>query len=187
MTLPAGRPDPWRWVILLPWSLFMAMGLFPEGAFLLLRQWGNVKTQDAMVNSYHVITLSLSAFVCYFIYQRCREAGLSGVAARGRAFQITLYALTAFWSIPLANVLQFHLIPVPEIRRLLLAAAAIKLLAWIYLWVLLIRYYCFEGPSLFVHMHSLFPSMRQHRPDAPAGDVKSQEETLAACTERRPD
>ncbi len=159
---PPARPNWWRWPTFALWMLFFLAGLFPEWVFRELRQAGAVTTQDAYINSHHMITLGLTGYLIYFLYQRGREAGLDTISARGKALQAGIVALVAFLPIQLEQAGQFRNIPVAHLRHLILFVAVTKVACWGYLLALLLRYYFRSGDRVFLEMPLLFPSAHLH-------------------------
>ena len=149
--------DIWHWLTLWLWGVFFLVGLFPEYVFDWLRILGRVSPHRAMVNSYHVITLSLSAYLYFFSYRRCIEAEASPTEAHGKALQMGIFGLLAF--LPVTQVVMVYRdIPVAGLQKLVLAVGTAKLAAWIYLYTVLIRYYCMGGAQVYRRMRSIFPS-----------------------------
>jgi len=133
---------------LLLWLFFFALGLWPELSFDLLRSAGYVFTQNAIINSYNFITWSLTGFIAYFVYQRCIDAGIPPIEALGKALQLGVLAFVAFVDLPIEQI--------PEIRRpsdraLVMGTIGLKLLVWLYLYVLLARYHFSRRPQVIAN------------------------------------
>jgi hypothetical protein len=65
----------------------------------------------------------------------------------------------------LENIAEYQYIPVPEYRWILYGMIGAKLIACLYLVLLILRYYLFSGYLAFINMPALFPSA--HEPEAP--------------------
>jgi len=152
--------------------MFFGIGLVPEGAYWAARELGAVVTQNAIVNSPSLVTMFLSMYVAFFVYQRCQDAGLSRENAMARAVQVGILGLIAFLPYP------FHLLLSPGDLYLLrsgvhrfdeLAAVfglpVAKLLAWVYLLVAIVRSYLTTGADIFVNM---YPRLERENPDKDA-------------------
>lgn len=138
------KRDPWRWPMILLWGLFFVIGLWPEFSYSLLRSAGYVFSQNAIVNSYHFITWCLTGFVVHFVYHRCLEAHVPSIEALGKALQLGVMAFVAFIDIPLQQI--------PAIRdttslSLVLGMTLTKLLCWLYLYLLFVRYHWRRRPE----------------------------------------
>jgi len=169
----------WRWLMVPLWVVFMTMGLFPEQTYLGLRLWGGVVTQNALVNSPMLLYFALVGFVVVFAYQRCREHGLDIVQSRARAFSIMVYALIAFFPVRLEAFLDYASIPIPLYRHLLLATCGLKVICWLYLYSLLLRYHFLRGSDVFVGLPVLFPSAQEEVPGAAESKAPEQGEPPA--------
>ena len=155
--------DPWRAPALTLWILFFLIGLAPEQAYYWLREFAGVLPQRALVNSYHLVTLGLAAYVGLFSYNRCLEAGLSPREAQDRGLQLTVVGLVAFLSVDFRLVLTAHLNPIFQYRLVTYFVGASKLIAWWSLMALFIRYYGFGDGRAFAGVPSLFPSTRREK------------------------
>ena len=158
--MPDSQPqfDPWRGPILLLWTLFFAIGLAPEWCFDYLRYIGKVTTPNALVNSHHLITLALAAYLGLFTYLRSIEANIEPVQAHGKALQVIILALIAF--LPVTRiVVQYNNIPVQSLRNVVIGVTLTKMLAWLYLYTVIIRYYFIDQYRVFKKMRSIFPSV----------------------------
>ncbi len=145
MSTQLTKRDPWRWPMILLWGLFFAIGLWPEFSYSLLRSAGYVFSQNAIVNSYHFITWCLTGFVVHFVYHRCLEARVPSIEALGKALQLGVMAFVAFIDIPLQQI--------PAIRdttslSLVLGMTLTKLLCWLYLYLLFVRYHWRRNPKI---------------------------------------
>lgn len=188
MIAPCSNRDLWRWPTLLLWLIFLLAGLLPEKAFFLLRDLGHVATQNASVNSVWLPVVAMAAYLTFFAYYVCRKADLESGEAEGKALQIAVLALLAFLPLRLEQFNEYLLVPVPEHRRLLIAACTVKCIAWVYLLTLLLRYYCWNGKSAFSRMPSAFSS--RPRPQTcikPTADfIPDQEPNTASETVKNP-
>jgi hypothetical protein len=160
------RPDGWRWLLLPLWVLFFGAGLFPEWIFYALRGLSGVSERHAMINNYHLLSFSLTAYLVAFTLQRCRDAGLDDMEARGKALQVGVFALIAFLPVRLDQWTEYFHIGNPQLRRLVFSAIAVKSVMWLYLFFVVLRYYLVSGTRVFIDMPALLPSLR-HRAGAP--------------------
>ncbi len=164
------------------WAHFFAFGLLPEESFRMLRDFGHVATQQALVNSSLAISLSLSLYFAFFAYRQCREAGLSFEASQARAVQAWVLGLVAFLPLPLSLALNYHDIPVPPLRYWVLIIGVAKLAAWFYLFALICLRYLLGMQDAFAHMASIFPSSyRKETPKEDRGAATSDSAAPALC------
>ncbi len=163
----------WDLLTLGLWSCFFAIGLVPELAFYAFRELAAVPSYVALVNSSAVITIALAAYLAFFANRRCKESGLGRVASHGKALEIAVLCLVAFLEIPakgsafeartlLEIVLDFRSLPGRYLQTVVLFVGLSKLVAWLYLYSLVLRYHAFADRGVFARIPSLFPSMRAH-------------------------
>ena len=135
------------------------VGLFPEVAFLWLREAGYVVTMRAMINSHWFITLACAGFMGWFTFKRCVECNDYPDVAFGKSVQIMVLSIAAFLPMGIEKVfLYFYYIPDPFYRYLILSVLSVKALAWLYLAILILRYYLVSGHAVFKNIPLLFPS-----------------------------
>ncbi len=144
--------------IVLLWCLFFAVGLDPEITFQFLRDSGRVVSQRALVNSPHLVTLSLAGFLAWHVYSRCREAGLAFADAQARALQTAILALAAFLNFPLQHFLNASNLLTIDQRLLLWSVGLVKYVVWLYLLLTVVRFHLLGRVSAFTGMVSVFPS-----------------------------
>lgn len=152
--------DPWRAAAFGLWELFFLVGLLPEPTFRLLRDVGSVLPQRAMINSPYAITIALAGFVALFAYNQCRGHGLSRGEAGDKSLQYAVVALVAFLPVDFIGVLNVVGNELVQNRSTIYVSTAAKSVAWLYLMVLICRYYLGHD-SAFVSMPSFFPSTRR--------------------------
>jgi hypothetical protein len=160
----SGPKDPWALPTVLLWCLFFAAGLDPEVTFLFFRDAGRVVTQNALVNSPHIVTLALAGFLAAHVYWRCRDAKLSVADAQARALQTGVLGLAAFLNFALQDVLDVAAAPTRYQRLLLISVGAVKYGLWMYLFVMVVRFHLFKRQSAFTKMVSVFPSTYGEQP-----------------------
>lgn len=154
----------WRIPAFLAWVPLFFAGYFPEKTFHWLRDLGGVVTQHAITNSYYTVTLACAAYLAFFTFWRCRDAGDESPTAQGKALQLGIIALLAFLPMRMEYLRDYFAIPVAEHRRLLLFFAAAKTAAWLYLFLLILRYYAWSGDRVFQRLQILFPSVTHDMP-----------------------
>lgn len=163
--------DLWRFPALGLWQLLFFAGLAPEPVFYFLRAIGGVASQRALVNSPYVITLGLAAWMVVFSFYACVRAGLTAFQAQDRALQLGVIALIAFLPIDPVTLIEAHSNPLMRARIAMYIAAGGKLVAWLYLLGLLIRYYALQMDDVFARIPSVFPSAyRTHGADKAGED-----------------
>ena len=183
------RRDIWDLFTLGAWFVFFSIGLAPELAFYGIRAAAQVRTSTALVNSSAVITLGFAAYVALFAFRRCRDTGLTRYLAQGKALEVGLIALVAFLELPARGsifqsrtlvmvLLSLNEIPDRYLQAVVLFVGASKLLAWSYLFSLMIRYHAFGNRRVFAEVPSLFPSMHHPPPDEP--DESTEAESSSA-------
>lgn len=158
------KSDYWRWPAIALWLVFFTVGVVPERIFLVLRDLAGISTYDAALNSYQLITLALAAYFGFFCYQRCREAGLDEAIAQAKAIQVAALGLLAFLDVPFEHLLEKR----TAYYQFLLGISAAKMLAWLYLYSIMVRYYFSQKTNVFAHMITLIPSA--HTLDHPKED-----------------
>lgn len=163
--------DPWRLPAVALWLLVFCAGLFPEPVFMALREAGGVVTQRALTNSPFFITIACALYLAIFTYGRCQRVNAPSGLAFGNSLQVLMIALLAFLPFPFELLLNLDNIMVALSRRVVIGVAAAKLLAWLYLWTLMLRYYILSNHAVFAQMHSLFPSLQasgsENSPESP--------------------
>lgn len=133
--------DLWTVPLLLGWALFFLVGLFPGFVFHQVRDLAWVTTQRAWVNSPHVITLAMAGYFGWFVRQRCAESELRQGDAVLRGVYAAIIGVVAFFDYPLDLVLVMPYRLDAATRYLVYAGALGKLVAWGYLYVVVLRYY----------------------------------------------
>ncbi len=151
-------PDVWDSLAAFLWWLILLAGLFPETFFYVLRELGHVTTQQAFTNTPWFISLSCAGFVGWFTFQRSREAGDKDDIAFGKGVQVLILGFAAFLPLQIEQTPVYLYIPIPFYRNLLLGIVGVKVLTWIYLVQLILRYYLFSGIEVFRKMTLVFPS-----------------------------
>ncbi|GMW00509.1 MAG: hypothetical protein AMXMBFR84_16460 [Candidatus Hydrogenedentota bacterium] len=151
----------WILPILLAWSVFMVVGLYPELFYTLLRQLGRVVTQNALVNSPHFVTVALAAYYGWFTYQRCLESGMPPMHAKARGVQFLVVSSLAFLNFNPAWVVLAGQLPNNGSRIALIGIIIAKLGAWFYLCLLIFRYYMLGQAGVF----SEVPADKEYAPE----------------------
>jgi len=137
----------WRWPTFFLWLLLFAIGFVPEYFYHFMREWAQVPSQKALINSEFMISFAFSAYIFFFTYFRCQEAGCTPKETRVKSLQALIMALLAFF--PLISL---------SVQWQEISVTFLKWLAWLYLYVLIIRYYFFDGPLAFRRMATILPS-----------------------------
>lgn len=139
--------------------IIFLMGMFPGIAFTALREAGYVVTMRALINSNWFITLACAAFIGWFTFRRCVECNDSADVAMGKSVQIIILAMTAFLPMEIEKaLLYFFYIPDPFYRYLILSVLATKALAWLYLVIMILKYYLVSGHAVYRDIPLIFPS-----------------------------
>lgn len=171
------RRDGWDLLTLAFWFAFFAIGLMPELCFSVFRRAGGVSPYTALVNSSAIITVGFSIYIALFAYRRCRSVGLTAYLSQGKALEVALLALVAFLELPamrtgiegrrtlLALVLDLGTVEDRYLQGVILFVTASKLLAWLYLFSLVLRYHAFGNRTVFTQVPSMFPSMHRREPE----------------------
>jgi hypothetical protein len=145
VSAPSPARDFWRWPALLLWCLFFILGLWPELTFTMLREAGYVFSQNAIINSYNFISWCLTGFLAHFVYHRCLEADLPPLEALGKSFQLGVLGFVAFIDLPIEQIV--HIRDAID-RALVLGTIGLKFLVWLYLYILIARYYWSRNPNI---------------------------------------
>lgn len=159
----------WDIPSLVLWTGFFVTGLVPELVFYYLRSVSGVVSQTAFVNSSSVITFGFAIYLGLFSYRRCLDSPVSPSEAAGKGVQVGVLALVAFLEIPrpsgayetttlLFEFLHYRDIAQHEGRRAVLLVGSAKIVAWWYLYSLMVRYYVFGKKRTFAQTLSFFPS-----------------------------
>lgn len=163
MSEPTGRADFWRLPAFVLWLVLFGAGLFPEPLFEWLRTVGVVLTWDALTNSPYAITLALSCYFVVFSFNRCRDVDVPDVAAYGNALQNGIVGLVAFLPFPFDMLLKAHEVLPTSSEAFIYGIAALKMIAWFYLFRLIVQYYLFGVRLAFAQEFSIFPSLHARR------------------------
>jgi len=170
----------WTAGTLLVWMFIFLIGLFPEIMFLLLREAGHVATMRALVNSHWFITFACSAFLGWFTFKRCLECGDYADIAFGKSVQVIILAITAFMPADMEKAfIYYYHAPFGFPRYLLLSVIGVKALAWLYLLVMLLRYYLISGHKVYETIPLVFPSAflpKEENAVPVAADAENQEQ-----------
>ncbi|MBM3289873.1 MAG: hypothetical protein FJY92_06945, partial [Candidatus Hydrogenedentes bacterium] len=135
------RWDLWTLPAYLLWLVFFLVGFDPELAYLFARDQGAVVSQNALVNSPHVITLALAGYFGFFTYQRCIDAGLRRPDAQTQGLQFGILGLIAFLAFSPFQMMSYGDIPVAKLRFVVLLVGGTKLFMWFLLLGVVARYY----------------------------------------------
>ena len=185
------RRDVWDLLTLGLWSIFFAVGLVPELAFYAFREVAAVPAHTALVNSSAVITISFTAYIAIFVGRRCMDAGLDRAVSQGKAVEIAVLALIAFIEIPAKGsafeartlfevVLDVQDLPGRYLQGVVLFVGMSKLIAWLYLYSLVLRYHAFGDRGVFARVPSLFPSThRREQVETSAPKIPASSESNA--------
>jgi hypothetical protein len=176
---PQNSFDLWRIPILILWTAFFAVGLYPEWVYDQSRELGQVAVQRALTNSAWLISLAWAGYLGWFTLARCREAGDIHAAAAAKGVQVLLLGLTAFMPLRLENIAEIQYIPVPSYRWIVYGTVGAKGIAWLYLVLTILRYYLFSGYMAFINMPALFPSAHESGPNS----IQSTPDTKIFSTE----
>lgn len=158
------RWDLWTLPAYLLWLVFFLIGFDPEMAYGFAREIGFVVSQNALVNSAHIVTLSLAGYFGYFAYNRCLESGLSKPDAQTQGLQFSILGLIAFLAFSPFQLISYAEIPVAKLRFIVLLVGGTKLFMWFLLLGVVARYYLLGHVNVFASMVSAFPST-QHVDD----------------------
>jgi hypothetical protein len=150
--------DLWRWPTLLLWFLFLVLGADLEEVFLTLRVLGGVTTFHALINNHWLLYLAWVAFFSFFVYSRCRLAGLDARHARAKTTQLAAFAFLAFLPMGISHLPDIRFNPDFQQRILFYSVAFSKILIWTYLGSVILRHYFF-GRRVFWRIRVFFPSI----------------------------
>jgi len=157
----AERRDLWRAAAFGLWEVFFFAGMFPEAAFRLLRAAGAVLPQRALINSPYMLTIGLAGYFAAFAYHQCRRQGLTPGKSADMTLQYAVVAVVAFLPVDFWGVLHVAGNALIQNKATIYISTAAKLVGWVYLSVLVCRYYL-GNENVFVTMPSLFPSTRRY-------------------------
>ncbi len=186
------RQDVWDLLTLAFWFVFFAVGLVPELFFSAIRDLAGVAPYTALVNSSAVITVGFSIYLALFAFRMCRAAGLTPYLSQGKALEVALVSLVAFLELPamsatfqgrrtlLALALDMSSLGDLYLQGVILFVSASKLLAWAYLFSLVIRYHAFGNRTVFTEVPSIFPSMHRADRSAPEEPVSPSDQSPGA-------
>jgi len=188
------RRDVWDLLTLAFWVVFFGAGLVPELMFSSVREAAGVAPYTAMVNSSSAITVGLAVYLALFAYRRCRARDLSPYLSQGKALEVALIGLVAFLELPamsstfqsrrtlLALVLDLGALNDLYLQAVILFVSASKMLAWAYLFSLVIRYHAIGNRAVFTEVPSIFPSMHRIDRSEPTAPAAPGTETPGALT-----
>lgn len=155
------RTDPWRLPAFCLWLVLLVVGLFPEASFQLVRSLGRVMPQHALVNSPFILTLLLSLYVAVFTWYRCLEAETPHAEAQDKSLHMAVVSLVAFLPIDFVSILQMYNNPLVQHHFLIYTGGFLKLTAWIYVLLVVVRYYLAGDTVSFSRVGTTFPSTRK--------------------------
>lgn len=179
----------WDFLTMGVWSILFVIGLVPELVFHQLRSTAAVSASGSLVNSSSVITLSFAAYLAFFVLRQCKAAGLDAPNAQGRAVQAALWSLIAFLEIPtrspvfgtqtlLGIFLNSPALPSLELKVIIWAVSACKLIAWSYLFALMFRFHLRGDREAFNGIRMIVPtSHAQHPEPAPVEEDEDEPNT----------
>ncbi len=173
MDYPKARWDLWTLPAYLLWLLFFVIGFDPELAYEFAREIGFVVSQNALVNSNHVVTLALAGYFGFFTYQRCIEAGLRKPDAQTQGLQFAILGLIAFLAFSPFQLIGYAEIPVAKLRFIVLLVGGTKLFMWLLLLGVIARYYLLGHVHVFASMVSVFPSAHDDERKENIGEASS--------------
>ncbi|MBI4557204.1 MAG: hypothetical protein HY706_06435 [Candidatus Hydrogenedentes bacterium] len=180
MTRTGSSYDIWSLPTLLLWLVFFGVGLVPEEVMLFLGRTSHsftVLPERARL----VVTLVLSAYLALFVYRKCREASVSEAEAQAQGFRIGSLGLLAFLPFELPVLRSAMDIPVPWMRYMVLTVGLLKIVTWLYLMLLFVRYYGLGYTRVFVNALSVLPGAP--RADVEVGESQTNPESAEAKME----
>ena len=163
----------WTLPTYLLWLLFFVMGFDPETAYEFAREIGFVVSQEALVNSPHVVTLALAGYFGFFAYQRCIDAGVRRADAQTQGLQFAILGLIAFLAFSPLQLFSYAEIPVAKLRFVVLLVGGTKLFMWFLLLGIVARYYLLGHVTVFASAVSVFPSSRDGEEKGEIGEASS--------------
>lgn len=173
MDYPKARWDIWTLPTYLLWLVFFVIGFDPELAYDYARETGFVVSQNALVNSPHVVTLALAGYFGYFAFQRGLEAGLRKADAQTQGLQFAILGLVAFLAFSPFQLMSYAEIPVAKYRFIVLLVGGTKLFIWFLLLGVIARYYLLGHVHVFATLGSVFPSSHKDDNDEKIGEASS--------------
>ncbi len=165
--------DIWRLPTLCLWMVFLAAGLFPDATFEHLRMLGRVVPQHALVNSPFILTLLLSGFLGVFGWYQCGQVGRPQPEAQDKGLHLTIIGLVAFLPIDFASLLSVHANPLIQHQLLIYAGGFAKLACWIYVLLIVLRYYLIGDEEAFSRAGSAWNESSNEPHDKPHPDSNS--------------
>jgi len=150
------KPDSRLWAVGLLglWSLFFAASLMPSLTLLLIREISGVFSSSSRLYSPYIVTLGCALYLFGFVTRRCEESGLDSGESRVRGFYAFVLGLLAFLDFPIGALIRLSDVIDVTDRLIILAAIPIKILAWFYLFSLILRYYLWGNAQVFALMLS---------------------------------
>lgn len=173
MDHPKARWDLWTLPAYLLWLAFFVIGFDPEWAYLTARDVGFVVSQNALVNSPHVITLALAGYYGVFAYQRCIECGLRKADAQTQGVQFGILGLIAFLAFSPFELTGYADIPVAKLRFIILLVGGTKLFMWFLLLGVVARYYLLGHTRVFVGLAGAAVTSQDGDEAGPVGKTSS--------------
>lgn len=155
------------------WLVFFLIGFDPELAYEFAREIGFVVSQNAMVNSPHVVTLALAGYFGFFTYQRCIDAGLPKPESQTQGLQFGILGLIAFLAFSPFQLVSYAEIPVAKLRFIVLLVGGTKLFMWFLLLGIIARYYLLGHVNVFASTVSVFPSAHSGEDKEKLGEASS--------------
>jgi len=182
---PNKTPDWWCVPTFAVWLVYLFVGFMPEPFFLHIQELARVAQRNAMVNRPAFITVFFAGYMAFFVLRVCRREKVPEMDALGRAIQIGVAALVAFLPGVISVLPYAAQTDVTEQKVAIYVLAAGKGAAWLYLFWLLFRFYCFGDRRVFAETSSVFPSSYVHHPKETPGEEAGQHSEAAGAEKKQ--
>ena len=159
-----------------------------------LRAAAHVSKYIAFVNSSAIITLALAGYLAFFVSRQSRAGGLSVADSQAKAIHAALLSILAFIEIPgqspvfgiqtlLGLMLQSGLQVESSMKVMLWIVGCTKLAAWIYLYMLVLRFHVLGNREVFSKMRTFFV---QYDDRGPQKKIEVDDSEVASSVDEKP-
>ncbi len=174
----------WSAGMVILWTIFFAIAFLPSLTMFVIRVWAGIFYAESLLYSPYVMTFVCSLYLHVFVEKRCRENGLDRTESWVRGFYAFVLGLIAFLDFPVTALLSLSDFIALNDRLVIYGAFPIKLLAWLYLYFLMLRYYLLGNTRVFAEMIAPLKKERQNTEAVPEKPLTAHDRDASRSSER---